>query len=115
MFVSRSPLFAPLCGLRLQLLYPYHNPADEDSDICNLHCALSTVGLSHLLDRVGGDWELDYDWELHLSGGEKQLIQLARILIRRPALVISDDAISDLDHMVCTSKLSQSKVNVVLI
>jgi ABC-type uncharacterized transport system fused permease/ATPase subunit len=54
------------------------------------------VGLVDLLDRHD-DLAVVEDWNRVLSGGEQQCLGFARLLLRRPALAILDEASSALD------------------
>jgi putative ATP-binding cassette transporter len=57
---------------------------------------MERVGLVDLLDRYD-DLAVVEDWNRVLSGGEQQRLGFARLLMRRPALAILDEANSALD------------------
>ena len=60
--------------------------------------ALNIAGLADDVRalRFGLDTELG-EWGVNLSGGQKQRMTLARVLIRRPQVLIIDDALSAVD------------------
>jgi putative ATP-binding cassette transporter len=91
-FMPQRP-YLPLGTLRHSLLYP--KPDDGSVSDDDLRDALSRVGLSHFSDRLG----FEEHWDATLSGGEKQRIAFARLLVHPPDIVIMDEATSALDEV----------------
>lgn len=89
MFIPQNPYF-PNGSLREALAYP--EPATRYADEA-MQAALSEALLPHLageLDRLDA-------WSQKLSGGEKQRLAIARVLLKQPQWVFADEATSALD------------------
>jgi putative ATP-binding cassette transporter len=90
MFLLPQRAYVPVGTLRRAATYP--DPADSKG-IEEVADALKCVGLKHLIDRL----EEEASWDQTLSGGEKQRLAFARILLHRPDIVVLDEATSALD------------------
>jgi vitamin B12/bleomycin/antimicrobial peptide transport system ATP-binding/permease protein len=90
MFLMPQRAYVPVGTLRRAATYP--EPADSKGaeEVAD---ALKRVGLKHLIDRL----EEETPWDQTLSGGEKQRLAFARILLHRPDIVVLDEATSALD------------------
>jgi putative ATP-binding cassette transporter len=91
-FMPQKP-YIPLGTLRSALLYPDSERQVADDDIA---AALKRVGLFHLMPRLD---EEGTNFEQVLSGGEKQRLAFARLLLAPPDIVIMDEATSALDEL----------------
>jgi vitamin B12/bleomycin/antimicrobial peptide transport system ATP-binding/permease protein len=85
--------YVPLGTLRRAVTYPL--PAEEVDDAL-VRKTLEEVGLGHFLERLD---EPDTTWEHVLSGGEKQRLAFARVLIQRPDTIVMDEATAALDPL----------------
>ncbi|HZR82059.1 MAG TPA: ABC transporter ATP-binding protein/permease [Candidatus Binatia bacterium] len=83
--------YVPLGTLRRAATYPTP-PEEVDEEL--VRKTLADVGLDHFVDRLD---EEGTRWEDILSGGEKQRLAFARILIHRPDIVVMDEATAALD------------------
>jgi putative ATP-binding cassette transporter len=82
--------YMPLGTLRRATTYPMAEDAVKDDVIKE---ALTDVGLEHVVERL----DEEQPWEQTLSGGEKQRLAFARLLIHKPDLIVLDEATSALD------------------
>ena len=89
-FLMPQKPYVPLGTLKRATTYPL-SPDDVDDEVARK--TLEEVGLGHFADRIDEDTR----WEDMLSGGEKQRLDFARILIQSPDIVVMDEATSALD------------------
>lgn len=90
LFLLPQRPYVPTGTLRRAVAYP---GAAEDWDLETIGQALDRVGLGHLIDRI----EDDEPWDQTLSGGEKQRLTIARVLLHRPDIIVLDEATAALD------------------
>jgi len=90
MFLMPQKAYVPAGTLHRAATYPA--PAKDKSEQ-EVAAALKKVGLGHLIDRI----EEDAPWDQTLSGGEKQRLAFARILLHDPDIIVLDEATSALD------------------
>jgi len=89
MFLSQRP-FVPAGSIRTALTYATYRSTPSDAE---LTAVLDRVGLGQLarsLDRVDR-------WDRELSVGEQRRLAFARLLLKRPKWVVSDEALDLLD------------------
>jgi putative ATP-binding cassette transporter len=90
MFLLPQRPYIPIGTLRRVATYP---DAAESKSSEEVGKAFKLVGLEHLADKL----DEDAPWDQTLSGGEKQRIAFARILLHKPDIVVLDEATSALD------------------
>jgi vitamin B12/bleomycin/antimicrobial peptide transport system ATP-binding/permease protein len=82
--------YLPLGTLRRVVTYP---DAPDGRSAREVAAALKKVELGHLAERL----DEEAPWDQILSGGEKQRLAFARILLHRPDIVVLDEATAALD------------------
>jgi putative ATP-binding cassette transporter len=90
LFLMPQRPYVPVGTLRRATAYP---AAADDIPRQDVAKALELVGLGHLTDRI----DEEAPWDQTLSGGEKQRLAFARLLIARPDILVLDEATSALD------------------
>jgi putative ATP-binding cassette transporter len=91
LFMLPQRPYVPSGTLRRAVAYP---GAADDWTAEQIAEALHKVGLDHLKDRI----EDEAPWDQTLSGGEKQRLAFARLLLHVPDIVVLDEATSALDE-----------------
>lgn len=91
LFMLPQRPYIPSGTLRRAVAYP---GAADQWTIKQIKSALDKVGLGYLGDRIAED----APWDQTLSGGEKQRLAFARLLLHRPDIIVLDEATSALDE-----------------
>ncbi|PDS74683.1 ABC transporter ATP-binding protein/permease [Rhizobium sp. L43] len=91
LFMLPQRPYIPSGTLRRAVAYP---GAADSWTLDKIKAALDKVGLDYLNDKI----EEEAPWDQTLSGGEKQRLAFARLLLHHPDIVVLDEATSALDE-----------------
>src|SRR6202012_2033084 len=91
LFMLPQKPYVPSGTLRRAVAYP---GAAEDWTLDEIGEALEKVGLKHLKEKI----DEDAPWDQTLSGGEKQRLAFARLLLHKPDIIVLDESTSALDE-----------------
>jgi putative ATP-binding cassette transporter len=90
MLLMPQRAYIPVGTLKRAVTYPEPAKSKSNEEVAK---ALKLVGLGHLVDQL----DEEAPWDQTLSGGEKQRVAFARILLHRPDIIVLDEATSALD------------------
>ena len=90
LFLLPQRPYVPVGSLKRAATYPEGPDSKTDAEVAE---ALETVGLAHLVEKIAEEGP----WDQTLSGGEKQRLAIARILLHSPDIVVLDEATAALD------------------
>lgn len=91
LFMLPQRPYIPSGTLRRAVAYP---GAADSWTLDKIKAALDKVGLEYLNDKI----EEEAPWDQTLSGGEKQRLAFARLLLHHPDIIVLDEATSALDE-----------------
>ena len=89
-FLMPQKAYVPTGTLHRAATYPAPPEEKSEEEVAEV---LKKVGLKHLTDRI----EEEAPWDQTLSGGEKQRLAFARIMLHKPDIIVLDEATSALD------------------
>jgi vitamin B12/bleomycin/antimicrobial peptide transport system ATP-binding/permease protein len=90
LFLLPQRPYVPVGTLQRATTYPDAPDSKSEEEVAE---ALKLVGLAHIADKLSEEGP----WDQTLSGGEKQRLAIARILLHNPDIVVLDEATAALD------------------
>ncbi|WP_424934269.1 ATP-binding cassette domain-containing protein [Amaricoccus macauensis] len=93
-FAGQEPDLPDRLTLKALVCYPDHPETHSDIEVAQV---LSHVGLGDFIHALGEELHQGKNWRNVFSGGQKQRLVLARILLYRPDILLLDEATSALD------------------
>jgi putative ATP-binding cassette transporter len=90
LFLLPQRAYLPVGTLRRAVSYPSPEDKFEKDKVAKL---MKQVGLGDFVDRL----DKDEPWDQILSGGEKQRLAFARLILQEPDIIVMDEATSALD------------------
>ena len=90
LFLLPQRPYLPVGTLRRAVSYPSPEDAFDEKRVTEV---MKQVGLKDFVDRL----DEDEPWDQMLSGGEKQRLAFARLILQEPDIIVLDEATSALD------------------
>ena len=117
-FAGQEPDLPDRLTLKELVTYPEPEIAHDDLAVADV---LSRVGLGDFISAIGNELHQGNNWRNVFSGGQKQRLVLARILLQKPDILLLDESISALDtnaavdfHLALRERLPDAAILAVL-